>query len=246
MENILSCINLGEMKEHLALVKTEKAPETKKNIAEFISRAIKITYIDTLEEIYETIGPLGVTVSDEKDGVIREKGLVILGTLLARVPATSKYVEPMIDQKKTKINAHKDAYTITKYDKSEKKAAAAAAVAAKKAAATAKAKPAPKKAAAMNFGNDDEEMKNDSPMKGDVLDEVAPKKPLAKKPALGARKPAAAAAADEDALAQPDPPKRGPPARLAAKAAPSSSGPAKVVKADDIQEEDLGSGMSKE
>jgi len=80
---------------------------------------------------------------------------------------------------------------------------------------------------------------------GDVLAEVAPAKPRqpAKKPV--AKKPAAGG--DEE-LASTDPPKKGPPARLAAKAggAAAASGPAKVVKADDIQEEDLGSGLSKE
>lgn len=82
---------------------------------------------------------------------------------------------------------------------------------------------------------------------GDVLAEVPPMKPRgppAKKPV--AKK--AAAAANEDELDQPSgPPKRGgPPARPAAKGAAGASGPVKVVKAEDIVEEDIGSGMAKE
>ena len=79
-----------------------------------------------------------------------------------------------------------------------------------------------------------------------VLAEVAPAKPRAPPSKKGPPKAAAAAAAEE--LDQPGPPKRGPPARLAAKAggAAAASGPAKTVKADDIQEEDLGAGLGKE
>ena len=57
------------------------------------------------------------------------------------------------------------------------------------------------------------------------------------KPRPPAKKPVAkkAAAADEDELESVGPPKRGPPARLAGKTgAAASSGPAKVVKAEDI------------
>jgi len=65
----------------------------------------------------------------------------------------------MIEAKMLKVNAAKDTVQISKYDKSEKKAAAAEAAAKKKAAVEAKAKPAgptKKKAAAMNFGDDEE------------------------------------------------------------------------------------------
>ena len=71
------------------------------------------------------------------------------------------------------------------------------------------------------------------------MDFDAPKKPLGKKPELGKRpvkKPAAPkdAGGDEE-LAQPEPPKKGPPARLANRAAAAaSSGPTKTVKASDI------------
>ncbi len=99
----------------------------------------------------------------------------------------------------------------------------------------------------MTFDNDqamaDESMgaANDN-----VLNEVAPPKP--KMPALS-KKPVAkkvSAAEDGDALAQPDPPKKGPPARLAARATAAPSGPIKVIKADDIQEEEIGAGMGKD
>ena len=86
---------------------------------------------------------------------------------------------------------------------------------------------------------------DDSAADANVLAEVAPAKPRA--PAKKGPAKQAAAAASED-LEQPGPPKRGPPARLAGKAggAAAASGPAKTVKADDIQEEELGAGLGKE
>lgn len=90
-------------------------------------------------------------------------------------------------------------------------------------------------------------MEDASAANDNVLVEVAPAKPRAppaKKPAA-AKKPATGG--DEE-LEQPEAPKRGPPARLAAKAggAAAAAGPTKTIKASDIQEEDLGSGLSKE
>ena len=80
--------------------------------------------------------------------------------------------------------------------------------------------------------------------------EVAPAKPRRPPPNIGKKPPskkAAAPAEEEEKLAEPEAPKRGPPARLANRgAAAASSGPAKTVKASDIVEEDLGPGMSKE
>jgi hypothetical protein len=75
-----------------------------------------------------------------------------------------------------------------------------------------------------------------------VLIEVPPARPnLGKKKVT--KKPEAE---DGESLAQPDPPKKGPPARLAARAGAAASGPVKVIKADDIQEEDIGNGMGKD
>ena len=45
--------------------------------------------MDDLEPLVEAIGPLAVSVSDEKDAGLRDQGLVVLGVLLARVPATA-------------------------------------------------------------------------------------------------------------------------------------------------------------
>ena len=148
LEHIMGCIKLGEIIENLSAVKTEKAPISKINIAEFVNRAIRTTMIDDLEELVDRLAPIAVGISDEKDATLREKGLIILGVLLARVPSTTqKYVDPLIDAKKKKINEAKDTVQVTKYDKSERKAAAAAAAAKKKAAAAAKAKPKPAAAA---------------------------------------------------------------------------------------------------
>ena len=260
------CCSLGEILDHFSAIKTEKTPHGKISIAVFLERTIRTTYIDPLEEVSESVAKLAVQISEDTNAGLRDQGLIILGVLLARVPGTTgKFVDPLIDAKKAKVNAAKEEVKITKYDKSEKAAAAAA----KKKAAAAKAKPkaaaaaggeevkmpAKKKAVAMTFGGDDEPMKDESSAAaGDnVLIEVAPSAPkrpppnIGKKPASNKPAAAAAAAGDDEALAQPDPPKKGPPARLAARAAgAAAAGPAKTVKASDIQEEDIGAGMGKE
>ena len=164
----------------------------------------------------------------------------MLGVLVARVPNTmEKYISGLIEAKKQKINAAKETVKISKYDKSERKAAAAAAAAKKAAAATAKkvaSKPAStKKAAAMVI--DDDSLPGDN-----VLDEVAPKKPTRAPPNIGKKPVKKADAGDDD-----EPPKRGgPPARSAKPAAAAGSGVVKVIKADDIKEEEVGAGMGKE
>ena len=85
-----------------------------------------------------------------------------------------------------------------------------------------------------------------------VLIEVAPAKPRGPPPNIGkkpvSKKPAAVDDGEgKEALAQPDPPKKGPPARLANRAAAAaSSGPVKTIKAEDIKEEEIGAGMGKE
>ena len=150
LEHLMGCIELGEIIESLGAVKTEKAPHAKVGIAKFMENAIRTTYIDPLEEIADRLAPLAVQISDEKDAALRDQGLVVLGVLLARVPTIAqRFIDPLIDAKKTKINAAKETVQLSKYDKSEKKAAAAAAAAKKKAAAEAKKKPAaPAKSAA--------------------------------------------------------------------------------------------------
>lgn len=120
--------------------------------------------------------------------------MVVLGVLSARVPnEMEKYLRDMIEAKKSKINAAKETVKISKYDKSEKKAAAAEAAAKKKAAAEAKAKPKPaaaaaeptkKKPVAMTFGDDVAMNDESTPANDGVLIEVAPSKPISKKPVL--------------------------------------------------------------
>lgn len=63
---------MGEIVENLKAVKTEKTPLTKLNIAVFIERALRQTYVDDLEEIVDALGPLAVSVSDEKDANLRD------------------------------------------------------------------------------------------------------------------------------------------------------------------------------
>ena len=58
--------------ENLKAVKTEKSPLTKLKISVFIEKALRVTYIDDLEDIVDAIGPLAVSVSDEKDANLRD------------------------------------------------------------------------------------------------------------------------------------------------------------------------------
>ena len=153
-----------------------------------MERAIRNTYIDPLEEIVERLAPLAVAITEEKDAALRDQGLVVLGVLLARVPTQmDKFISPLIEAKKSKINAAKETVKLSKYDKSEKKAAAAAKAAAKKKPAPAAAAAKPKPKAAMAFDVGDEEMKDETQAaNGDnVLVEVAPSKPKGPPPGLG-------------------------------------------------------------
>lgn len=80
-----------------------------------------------------------------------------------------------------------------------------------------------------------------------VLNEVAPAAPRKPPPNIGKKPVSKKAAAEQPAEEEKKPATSGPPARLAKPAAAAaSSGPTKTIKAEDIQEEDLGSGMSKE
>lgn len=68
----MGSIELGEIIESFNAVKTEKMPFAKTNIMKFMEQAVRITYIDALEEVVESLAPLAVKTSDEKDGVLRD------------------------------------------------------------------------------------------------------------------------------------------------------------------------------
>ena len=102
----------------------------------------------------------------------------------------------------------------------------------------------------MNF-DADQPMADDGAAGDNVLIEVAPARPRGPPPNIGkkpvSKKPAAVDDGDDDASAPAPKKVGGPPARLAGRStAAAASGPVKVIKADDIQEEDIGSGMGKE
>ena len=59
---------------------------TKINIMKFLEQAIRVTYIDQLEDTVEQLAPLAVGVTDEKDAGLRDQALIVLGVLFARVP----------------------------------------------------------------------------------------------------------------------------------------------------------------
>ena len=158
------------------------------------------------------------------------------------------------------MTAAKEAYKLSKFDRSEKKAAAKKKAEEKKAAQAPKQASMPlkkKQPASMvidlnaseavadeSMGNDDSQ---GSSMIIDSMSEALPKKARKAPPNLGKKPPSAAAAAASTEGTE-KPKVGGPPARLAARAAPAKGGggTAKVVKAEDIQTEEVGGGMGKE
>lgn len=68
----MMCCELGEICESFSQIKTEKTPLIKLNIAVFMERAIRTTYIDQLEDLVDRLAPIAVALSDEKDAATRD------------------------------------------------------------------------------------------------------------------------------------------------------------------------------
>ena len=154
--------------------------------------------------------------------------------------AMAKQIDGMIPQKLTKVNEAKDSVKTTKYDKSQRKEAAKAKAAAKGAAKKAPGKTTAKKPS-MNMADMEEEKKGGGDAMefdmGGTMDPPKKTKPnLGQKPAVK-KKPPAEEEKKEPAKV---------PGARPAKAAPSTGGTGKTVKADEIQEEDVGEGLSKD
>ena len=66
------CCELGDIIESLDVYKKEKTPHGKILIAKFIENAIRLTYIDSLEDLIDQIAPIAVGISDEKDANLRD------------------------------------------------------------------------------------------------------------------------------------------------------------------------------
>lgn len=87
LESLMMSIEFGEIMEILdAAIKKEKLPLAKQNIAIFMERSIRTTFIDQLEEIANKLAPMAITFTEDKDANLRDQGLIVLGVLLARVP----------------------------------------------------------------------------------------------------------------------------------------------------------------
>jgi len=72
LEHIMMCIELGEIMETLKNVKAEKLGLVKTNIMVFTERALRITYIDPLEELVDTLVPIVVALTDDKEPNCRD------------------------------------------------------------------------------------------------------------------------------------------------------------------------------
>ena len=238
LDKIMMCIELAEIMEPIQAGLKDKAPAIKKNTGVFLEKTILVTYIDTLEDLEGQILPVCFDVSEEKDNDVREQGLRLLGVLQGRLGEgkLSPYTEKLIPQKKAKVEETAKEVKPSKYDKSAKKAAAAEAAKKKAAAAEAKKKaaaPPKKKPAAMTF-DDKEEIKNDGgdePMdfSGPPKSSGPPKKVPGKPPNIGQK-----------------PEKKAPPTLSSAAPKKAGGGSGKGSSAPQVQEEDLGSGLSKE
>ena len=264
LDNILGCTELSELVEFLPQIEKEKAPATKLNILVFLERAILKTYIDVLEDIKDQLTPLIMKMLEEKDPNCRDQALKVLGVMVGRLgeSALQKQLDGMIPQKLSKVNEAKDTVKPSKYDKSKRKEEAKAKAAAKAAKAKPAAKPSAKKPSAAK--SEMEESKDagggDGLMEFDMGGGMgAPKrKPppnIGKKPPTRKEKEAAAAAAaaageeePKEEKKAPAPPKRafGEKPATSSKPAASGGGGGKTVKATDIQEEDVGEGLSKD
>ena len=264
LDNILACTELSELIEFLPQIEKEKAPAVKQNILIFMERAILKTYIDVLEDIKDQLTPLVMKMLDEKDANCRDQALKVLGVMVGRLgeSALQKQLDGMIPQKMSKVNEAKDSVKPSKYDKSKRKEEAKAKAAAKAAKAKPAAKPSAKKAPVKEQMEESKELGGTGG--GDGLLEFdmggGMSKPAKKPPNIGKKPPtrkekeaaaaAAAAAAEEEKKeeAKPAAPPRafGEKPKTAAKPAATGGGGGKTVKATDIQEEDVGEGLSKD
>ena len=85
------------------------------------------TYIDDLQDVTDSLLPLVMNVTEEKDATVRDEGLKLVGYLYGRLgdQVMEKHLSSMIPQKKQKVDEAKAEVKPSKYDKSKRKEEAA-------------------------------------------------------------------------------------------------------------------------
>ena len=72
LEKIMMCIEIAEIVEHIAKIKSEKTPATKMNCITWLEKAIRATMIDQLNDIVDQLAPVALALAEVKDANLRD------------------------------------------------------------------------------------------------------------------------------------------------------------------------------
>lgn len=240
-EAILKCTTLEEIMDEVKPLITNVAPGVKTGVLKFIEQAVIVTYIDVLKRIADEYLKEVSKAMEDKDGGVRDQALHCMGIFKGRIPELAeKYLKDQNPQKMAKIDEAAKEIKPTKYDRPENW----------KPPAPKKAPPAKaKKAEAVDDAGGDDEL-----MSFDVKPKKAPPKGIGVKPPSKKKKEAEDADMDGDVsmISDAPPPKAAPakkPPALASEKPKTTAAvktTAKAPSAPIIQEEDTGTGLSKE
>ena len=248
----LHCSNLEEIKEDVFPKINDKVQYVRAGTLKYVEKLSIVTYIDVLQRVADELLPILLKVVDDKEGEVREAALHCMGILRGRLgeEALSKYLKDINAQKLAKIDEAAKEVQASKYDRPKNWKPPAP-------------KAAPKKKAVVKDEAQDEDalMTFDAPKKVKKpppnIGQKPPKKVIAENeemtneelpPPKAPSKKAAVLEVplDEEEKKSSAPPKKAPALSSAkpkaATAASSTKGPTAPV----IQDEDLGSGVSKE
>ena len=229
MDAALHATNMEEVKEGMIPCITNVAPGVKDGTIKFVEQAAQVTFIDVLQRVADELLPAMVKAIDDKDGTVRESALHCMGILKGRLgdSVMDKFLKNVNKQKMEKIDEAAKEIKPSKYDRPENWKP-----------------PAPKKPKAVKVEDD-----GDALMSFEDKPKRAPPKGIGVKPKKKAPVVEDEEMADEQ-IVQPKAAVKKPPPNIGKKpeprAKPASSGPTKGPTAPVIQEEDLGSGLSKE
>lgn len=87
MEQFLKCITFEEVVEDLFSLLAEKAPSVKQGACQFIEKAARVTYIDTLKRIVKQLAPILIKLTDDSSGEVRDAALFAVGVIVGRTGA---------------------------------------------------------------------------------------------------------------------------------------------------------------
>jgi len=123
LENMINfCTNLADIVFEVKAGLVDKAPSTKKNTANFLEKAIAVTYIDVLEGTLDEVVPKLIENANDSNGEVRDAALNCLGILKGRCSEKmDNYLRDFKNpQKLEKITQVSGEVKPSKYDKPEK------------------------------------------------------------------------------------------------------------------------------